>query len=117
MRPLCPALLLASLLLAACTAVRSVNMDWMPVEGNRQAGRIALSIMWNPRHDRPALDVWRAQAVAQERCLAWGYASAVQEGEMESRCTRHESGMLGICIRKEATLHFRCTGADRPALP
>ena len=101
--------LVGALLLWGCTAARPVNMDWMPVDGGRSTGGLKLAVMWNPQHDRPNIDPWRAQAQAAEKCRAWGWQDAEQVGEMETMCTRKSSGMFGLCIRKEAVLEFRCT--------
>ncbi|MBQ9451869.1 MAG: hypothetical protein IJU65_01050 [Desulfovibrio sp.] len=102
---------LAAFLLWGCTAARPVHMDWMFVDGSRGTGALKLAIMWNPQHDRPEMDIMQAQLLAGEKCRAWGYQDAMQVGTMETQCTRKSSGMLGLCIRKEATLTFHCTSS------
>ena len=83
-------------------------MDWMLVDGDRNTARLTLAIMWNPQHDKPDIDVFQAQLQAAEKCRAWGFQNAEQIGDMETLCTRKSSGMLGLCIRREARLHFQC---------
>ena len=101
-------LLLAAAALTACTTVRPTSADWMPIDGGRDQGAFTLAVLWNARHDRPDLDPFRAQAIADGKCLSWGYRGAEATSDVQTECTRRASGLLGECIRKEARIGFRC---------
>ncbi|MBO4314166.1 MAG: hypothetical protein J5838_07705 [Desulfovibrio sp.] len=107
---LCAALLIVLLAASGCTARRSVQMEWMPVETNRNAGFLSYAVMWNPRHDRPSFDEARAADMATEKCLAWGFQYAEPAGSA-TECTRFSTDALSTCIRKERRLDFRCVNA------
>ncbi len=104
---LCAVLSIVLLAAFGCTSRRSVQMEWIPVESNRDAGFLSYSVMWNPRHDRPSFDEARAADMAAEKCLAWGYPYAELAGSV-TECTRFSRDAMATCIRKERRLDFRC---------
>ena len=107
---LCVALSIVLLVAFGCTSRRSVQMEWMPVEANRNAGFLSYAVMWNPRHDRPSYDEARAGDMATEKCLSWGYQYAEPAGSV-TECTRFSRDAMATCIRKERRLDFRCVNS------
>lgn len=87
------------LAVAGCTTYKL----WTESDADERAGMIQFSYEYR-RFESPQVDERGGAAMAKERCVGWGYASARREGE-ENTCI---DGTKSDCSKWRVTREYRC---------
>jgi hypothetical protein len=106
MNPSLRILLTASLLLGlgACATTEK----WSPVGGSRETGIVKVSYEY-PEYQQPDVSDTQAEAVALNRCNAWGYHKAQPIAGQIRQCANMDDGN---CNLWSVTREFQCTNGD-----
>ena len=94
------------LVLAACAAPRTEGPRPVAAGESRADGIVTMAssgTIWNP----VGAD-WRlAQAAADRRCRAWGYAAAESYAGSQEACREYD--LHGRCVRTRVTRFYPCS--------
>ncbi len=95
--------LLALVLLAGCETTKEL----VPLGGSKTDGTVRLGhdFVWS---EVPIVDLDKGEAVAAERCQAWGYSSAEQFGGYLRQCAQYSP--YGSCVSYLVYYDYQCTG-------
>ncbi|KQZ78353.1 hypothetical protein ASD55_17380 [Rhodanobacter sp. Root561] len=75
---------------------------------SRADGIVKLSYERN-EFQRVSYDPEKAQELAAQKCMAWGYSGAEALGSEESNCLSRRG--FGNCGDRQVTIAYQCTGA------
>ena len=97
-------ILLPSLLLA-CLAGCASTQKWSAAGGNREQGLVRVAYEY-PEFHQPEMSARQAEALALDRCNAWGYSKAEPiEGQIR-QCANVDDGN---CNLWSVTREFQCS--------
>lgn len=112
MRRLATLILAAGLLAtAAGCAPKQVPVKWTPTGGSRADATVEIGCIYDPRFEY-AMTTQDLQAMAAERCRAWGYTDAQAFGDPLERCVARYAAPFGqvVCTEMHAKQSFQCIG-------
>ena len=90
------------LLISAC----ATDNTFRPTGASRAEGIVQLSYNYD-LSDRPDLDWHSAENIAEERCINWGYSSAVKAGNGQQACLAQD--VFGRCRSFQVNVNYHCT--------
>lgn len=95
--------------LSACATQEKVN--WNAVGGSRSDATVEIGYQYNPTLTIPVTDDFEADAIAEDRCRAWGYETAERFGVERSQCQQVGTGLYdGECVNMWVTMGYQCIG-------
>ena len=98
-----PRVLISALLLLGLTACASTQ-KWGAAGGNREAGVVRLSYEY-PEFHQPQMSDTQAEALALNRCNAWGYQEAEPIAGQVRQCANMEGGNCNLWT---VTREYQC---------
>jgi hypothetical protein len=100
-------LLFASVLVLGLNACATTS-KWTPAGGSREAGVVRVSYEY-PEYQQPDVSDAQAEALALNRCNAWGYRQAQPIAGQIRQCANMDDGN---CDLWSVTREFQCTQGD-----
>ena len=97
-------LLAASLVLSGC----ATQKELLVTDASRADGVVTLSYESN-EFQSVSYDAQRAQEMATQRCVAWGYTGAEPFGSERTTCTSRRG--FGNCGARRVDIQYQCTGS------
>lgn len=100
-------LLLSALALAGC----ATHKEWLFTDGSRAQGVVTLSYERN-EFQRPDVSQQEADALAERKCIAWGYKGAESFGTQRTDCLSRRG--MGNCGTRRVSMDYQCTSPSTP---
>ncbi|MGY0560650.1 YecR family lipoprotein [Luteimonas sp. A277] len=97
-------LVATSIVLAGC----ATQKELLVTEASRSDGVVTLSYESN-EFQSVSYDAQRAQELATQRCVAWGYSGAESFGSERTTCTSRRG--FGNCGARRVDIQYQCTGS------
>ena len=100
---------------AAATAVLltlqgcAVQKELVATGGSRADGTVKMSYEFGLL-EQPVVNIQKGQAIASERCKAWGYTAAEPFGGQTKQCNDFDTG---TCNRWVVTVEYQCVGGNK----
>ena len=100
----------ALLVLAAAIAISgcATQKELLVTGASRADGVVKLSYESN-EFQRVSYDAQKAQQLAAQKCMAWGYTGAESFGSEENTCLSRRG--FGNCGDRRVTVAYQCTGS------
>ena len=106
------------LFVAMVGCARPVQKDWFAMGGSKGDATVKMGLSWNPNTKKPETSKAQADAVAAQKCRAWGYDGAEAFGAITQQCTSIQyTGFGPVCQEMRAEVQYQCTGSITPAAP
>lgn len=98
------AVLGAAVTLTGC----ATQKELLVTNASRADGVVTLSYESN-EFERASYEAQKAQEMAEQRCMAWGYSGADSFGSAKTTCTSRRG--FGNCGARRVDIQYQCTGS------
>jgi len=108
MNPATPLKLLIAATLFLGLGACATTEKWSPAGGSRETGVVRVSYEY-PEYQQPSVSDSQAEALALNRCNAWGYSKAQPIAGQIRQCANMDDGN---CNLWSVTREFQCSNGD-----